>query len=251
VVWAVGDGGNGRHDAKAVASLIAASRFDRLLYVGDVYTYGTAEEYRSNYGTTYGPLARLTAPTPGDNEWPRRATGYDPYWARVHGRLTPAFYSFRVGDWKILSLNSELAHGPGSPQLRWLASEVRNPGTCRLAFWHRPRHSAGTVHGDQPDVAPLWNAVRGHAVIVLNGHEHDMQRLRPIDGITEIVSGAGGAPLYRLDPSDRRLAFGDDTHFGAVRLELTPGRARFAFVRVGGQVLDSGVVRCSPNAARR
>ncbi|MFL5819313.1 MAG: NAD-dependent epimerase/dehydratase family protein [Solirubrobacteraceae bacterium] len=251
VVWAVGDGGNGSQDAKAVASLIASSRFDRLLYVGDVYTYGTAQEYRSNYGTTYGPLARVTAPTPGDNEWPRRAAGYDAYWARVHGRPTPPYYSFRVGEWKILSLNSEVAHGPGSPQLRWLASEVRGPGTCRLVFWHRPRRSAGTVHGDQPDVAPLWNAVRGHAVIVLNGHEHDMQRLRPIDGITELVSGAGGAPLYRLDPSDRRVAFGDDTHFGALRLELVPERARFAFIRVGGQVLDSGIARCSPRATGR
>jgi hypothetical protein len=245
VVWAVGDGGNGSDDSKAVASLIASSRFDRLLYLGDVYTYGTAAEFTRNYGTTYGRLARVTAPTPGDNEWPQRTAGYDPYWARVHGRPTPPYYSFRIGGWQILSLNSEVPHGAGSPQLRWLASEVRGRGTCRLAFWHRPLRSAGTEHGDQRDVAPLWNALRGHAAIVLNGHEHDMQRLRTVDGVTEFVSGAGGARRYRLDRSDRRLAFGDDAHFGALRLRLTPGSARFAFVRVGGRVVDSGVVRCS------
>jgi hypothetical protein len=251
VVWAVGDGANGGDDARAVASLIASSRFDRLLYLGDVYTYGTAAEYRSNYATTYGRLARVTAPTPGDNEWPRRAEGYNAYWDRVHGGPTPPYYSFRAGDWEILSLNSEVPHAPGSPQLRWLASEVRGPGTCRLAFWHRPRRSAGSEHGDQADVAPLWNALRGRAVIVLNGHEHGMQRLRLAGGITEFVSGAGGAPLYRIDRSDRRLAFGDDTHFGALRLALAPGRARFAFVGVGGQVLHSGTVRCSPGPSAR
>lgn len=252
VVWAVGDGGNGSDEARSVAALIASSRVDRLLYLGDVYSHGTAEEYRSNYATTYGRLARVTAPTAGDNEWPRRAAGYNPYWAAVHGGgPTPPYYGFRAGGWEILSLNTEIADHTSSPQRRWLASQLREGGTCRVVFWHRARHSAGTEHGDQPDVADLWDAVRGRAAIVLAGHEHGMQRLRPIDGITEFVSGAGGARLYPLDRSDRRLAFGDDRHFGALRLELTPQRARFAFVAVGGRVLDSGIVRCSSTPPRR
>jgi hypothetical protein len=60
-------------------------------------------------------------------------------------------------------------------------------------FWHRPRFSAGTVHGDAPDVTPLWNAIRGHARLVLNGHDHVMLRYRPRDGLTEYVAGSGGA----------------------------------------------------------
>lgn len=247
IVWAVGDGGDGSENARAVVARIAAGRVDRVLYLGDVYTYGTALEFRKNYATTYGRFASLTAPTPGDNEWPHRAEGYNRYWARVHSNATtPPYFSFRIGGWKILSLNSEIARGAGSPQHRWLVSELRRPGTCRLAFWHRPRYSAGVEHGDQPDVAPLWNALRGRAKLVLNAHDHDMQQFAPIDGITEIVSGAGGHRRYRLNRSDQRLVFGNDTSYGVLRLELMPGKARFAFVDVDGRTLHSGSVRCRP-----
>ena len=147
-----------------------------------------------------------------------------------------------------MSLDSEADHGTGSPQLRWLRSQLRPPGTCRLAFWHRPRYSAGTKHGDQDDMAPVWNALRGHAAIVLNGHEHDMQPFKPIDEITEFVTGAGGHELYSLRASDRRLAFGDDTHYGALRLSLRPRVADFAFVAADGRILDSGSVSCRGSA---
>jgi acid phosphatase type 7 len=227
-----------------VVARIASGPVDRLLYLGDVYTYGTTEEYRKNYATTYGRLARITAPTAGDNEWAKRVEGYNPYWARVRGQPPPPYYSFRIGGWKILSLNSEIAHDVGSFQHRWLVSELRGTSTCRLAFWHRPRYSAGVEHGDQRDVAPLWDALRGHATLVLNAHEHDMQRLRRIDGITELVSGSGGAPRYRLNRSHPRLAFGDDAHYGALRLQLMPGKARFAFVSAAGRTLHSGNVTC-------
>jgi hypothetical protein len=98
-------------------------------------------------------------------------------------------------------------------------------------------------HGDQEDMAPLWDALRGHAAIVLAGYAHDMQRFRPIDGITQFVSGAGGDELYALR-RDARLAFGDDRTYGALRLRLRPGAAAYAFVAVKGRILDSGTVRC-------
>jgi hypothetical protein len=158
----------------------------------------------------------------------------------------PAYYAFETAGWRVLSLNSEAPHGPGSPQVRWLTRQVERPGTCRLAFWHRPRFSAGR-HGDQADVAPLWDALPGRAAIVVNGHDHDMQRLRPIDGITELVSGAGGHGLYELK-GDPRLAFGSDDEYGALRITLTPGRADLAFVAADGGVLDRQRVACRPVA---
>jgi hypothetical protein len=91
----------------------------------------------------------------------------------------------------------------------------------------------------------LWNAVRGRAAIVLAGHEHDMQRLRPVGGTTEFVSGAGGNERYPLR-RDRRVAFGNDQTFGALRLDLRRGLARYAFVAATGRVLDSGTIRCRP-----
>ena len=244
VVWAVGDG-DASTEGAAVVDLIEADAPHRVLYLGDVYELGTAEEFRRNFQPTYGRLAKVTAPTPGNHDWPASRRGYDPYWRRVHGTRAAHWYAFRAAGWQVISLNSETAHGKGSPQHRWLRAQVRRRGTCRLAFWHRPRFSAGS-HGDTPGMAPLWDALRGRAVIVVSGHDHDMQRVRPIDGITQFVSGAGGRHLYRVNSGDRRLAFADDRNFGALRLWLQRGRAEYAFFAVDGSVLDEGTIRCRP-----
>ena len=244
VVWAVGDAADGSPGSIALAALITSAPSDRFLYLGDVYARGTASEFRDNYASVFGRLAPKTAPTPGNHEWPNHATGYDPYWTRVHGRRQPAYYSFSVAGWRIFSLNSEASHGAGSAQLRWVKDRLGR-GNCRIAFWHRPRFSAGRVHGDQPDMDALWRALRGHATLVLSGHDHNSQRFKPRDGIVQLVAGAGrgGEPLYPLR-RDARLAFGDARELAALRLTLTPGRARFAFVGADGSRLNVGEVPC-------
>jgi 3',5'-cyclic AMP phosphodiesterase CpdA len=243
-LWAVGDGADGGAHGAAVARLIARSKARRFLYLGDVYEDGTAAEFARNYDPLYGRFAKQTAPTPGNHDWPRHREGYDPYWKRKGGRPLQHYYSFEAGGWRVISLNSEMAHDSWSPQVRWLRSRVAGRGTCRLAFWHRPRYSAGDNHGDQPDVQPFWEVLKGRAAIVVNGHEHDMQRFKPRDGITEFVSGAGGHGLYGLDASRPGLAYANRDTFGALRLELSPGRARYRFVSAAGGTLDSGSVRC-------
>jgi len=252
VLWALGDGADGGDAARSVVARMKRKRFDRLLYLGDVYGSGlvstvlgdgSATDFDERYDPLYGEFAARTAPTPGNHEWPRRGDGYAPYWRKVHGRPPPAFYAFDVAGWRLLSLNSEAPHGASSAQVRWLRTQLREPGTCRLAFWHHPRFNAGK-HDDEPGVAPLWNALRGHATIVVAGHDHNMQRFRPVDGITQYVSGAGGHGRYRLR-DDPRLAFGNDRDFGALRIELSPGRARLVFVSAAGQILDVSTVRCA------
>ncbi len=241
-VWAVGDGAKYSEATLAVSRLIERARPTRFLYLGDVYERGDAADFAANYQTVYGSMRDITLPTPGNHEWGRRTVGYDPYWSRVAGGRPPPYYDVSLAGWQIISLNSEMDHAAGSAQLRWLRRRVAGPGSCRIAFWHRPRYSAGT-HGDAPDVQPFWDVLIGRAVLVLNGHDHDMQRLHPHRGITEIVSGAGGRSHYGVDP-DRRLAFSDGKNDGALRLRLQPGVARYAFVSAAGSVLDSGVTHC-------
>jgi hypothetical protein len=98
-------------------------------------------------------------------------------------------------------------------------------------------------------VEPFWKALRGHAVLVVNGHEHLMQRFEPIRGITELGAGAGGHGLYPLDEDEPRLAFADAEQYGALRLELESGVARYEFVTVEGETLDSGEVECQPGGS--
>lgn len=244
VVWAVGDGADGSAAAKKLAARIARDKPYRFLYLGDVYPVGSATDYRVNYATTYGPLRRVTEPTFGNHEWFNRRTGFLPYWRKVKGHTQRSYYSFKLAGWQFLDLNSEAAHGKGSAQLTWLRKQVAAaPGTCRIAFWHRPRYSAGTVHGDAPDVAPLWNALRGHARLVLNGHDHTLQRMRLRSGLTEYVAGAGGANLYG-NRKDSRLAFGRAGLQGALRMVLEPGRATLEFRSTSGKLLDRSHARC-------
>jgi hypothetical protein len=99
------------------------------------------------------------------------------------------------------------------------------------------------VHGDAPDVAPLWNALPGHARLVLNGHDHTLQRMRLRSGLTEYVAGAGGANLYR-NRQDSRLAFGRAGLQGALRMVLEPGKATLEFRSASGKLLDRSHARC-------
>ncbi len=241
-VWALGDAAAGTTAAERVARLIQWARPDVLLYLGDVYPSGGWNDFESRYAPLYGGLVGRTLPTPGNHDWPHAREGYLPWWRARFGHRMPAYYARRVGGWRIFSLNSELRGDAMTRQVRWLRRHVRGGGTCRLAFWHRPRFSSGK-HGDQRDTALFWRAIRGRARIVIGGHDHDLQRMRRRAGITEFVSGAGGNRLYSLRP-DPRLAFGDDDHYGALRLRLAPGRASFDFVDAGGGILDSGRLRC-------
>ncbi|HEX2231963.1 MAG TPA: metallophosphoesterase [Thermoleophilaceae bacterium] len=245
VVWAVGDGGDGSLAARRMAARIARDRPDRFLYLGDVYDTGTAAEFRRNYEPSYGRLKRITEPTSGNHDWPNRHTGYLPYWRRAKGRPQRYWYSFRLGGWQVLSLNSEAAHGAGSPQLRWLRERLREPGTCRLAFAHRPRFAAAGLHGDSPDMSAVWNTLRGHTRIVLGAHEHSLQRMRRRDGMTQYVAGAGGSILYSMG-RDRRLAFGRAKVTGALRIVLEPGRATLEFRTSSGALLDRSRAACRP-----
>ncbi len=245
VIWAVGDGADGSDEAKEVADMIAADDPDRLLYLGDVYETGTDEEFDKHYDPIYGDMADITQPTIGNHEWRLHEDGYIQYWEAMTGREQRLFYSFELAGWEIISLNSEGGLAPKDEQLAFLEKELSEPGTCRLPFWHTARYSA-VPDSDEPVVEPFWNALKGHTEIVLSAHEHTMQRFLPIHGITQLVSGAGGHELYGLDAADPRVAFADDENYGALRLELQPGLARYAFVASDGEVLDEGTIRCEP-----
>ena len=254
-IWAVGDGGvEGREDDD-LAAYVQTQPIDRLLYLGDVYETGTAEEFATNYHSAWGRFKAITSPAPGNHEWDNRAEGYDPYWgARAPRDAGGHWYSFDAGGWHFVSLNSEdpAQLEPGSAQLRWLEADLAaRPGTCTTAFFHRPRYNAGG-HSDAEELEPLWRTLAGRARLVLSGHSHNYQRFRPNRGITQIVVGTGGRlPFHSVDPAYPGLAFGDSTTLGALRIEFTPGRAAFAQVAPGGRIVDSGEVGCSPTSGPR
>ncbi len=158
------------------------------------------------------------------------------------GERPPAYYAFRAGGWEILGVNGE--QRDWEPVAAWLRARAGEGGNCRIAFWHRPRYTAGHHQGGNLHAERYWEAVEGGARIILNGHDHNMQRMRERDGIVQFISGAGGRRLYPVDERDPRLAFANDRRYGALRLLLSPGRARWRFVTARGQRLDTGTLDC-------
>ena len=240
VVWAFGDGADGSANQRRLARLVFADDPDRVLYLGDVYETGTADEFERNFRRPYRRLLKRMLPTPGNHEWANRATGYNPFWRSVTGRRTRPWYAVRLGSWQVLSLNSE-ALGPA--QSRWLRRALDRDAPCRLAISHRPRFSAG-IHGDQADLQPTWAALHGKVAVWLAGHDHDLQRFRSKGGTVQLVAGAGGRERYPVDEGDDRLEFSDDTHFGAYRLELYDDRLEATAMSSGGRELDSTTISC-------
>src|SRR5205085_685781 len=102
-------------------------------------------------------------------------------------------------------------------------------------------------HGDQADMEPIWAALRGHARLLISGHDHDLQRLADHEGIRQLVSGAGGqanVPIARR--SALGLRFAERLPPGALRIRLSRGRALLDFVGPTGRLLDRSVVTCAP-----
>jgi acid phosphatase type 7 len=245
VVWAAGDVATPGARADRVAALVRRGEPDRFLYLGDVYETGTAQEFRRFYHTRFGRLARITDPTIGNHEWDNRFQGYYRYWYRRKGQRLPPWFKTQIAGWEIISLNSQAPHRTDSPQLNWLRAALEGPGDCRVAFWHRPRYSEG-AYGGAPDLNPFWNALAGHARIVLNGHDHNLQRHSAQLGLVEYVVGAGGRGRYKLHRRHSTMVWGTDRFDGALRMVLTPGRALLEFRAPNGRLLDRSRATCSP-----
>lgn len=168
--------------------------------------------------------------------------GYWPYWAL---RFTePDYYSFEIGPWTFISLNSESENGEGSKQLDWLKGQLATrTDNCVIAYYHQPRYNAGQ-HGDQPAMEPVWRELRGRVALVLNGHDHNYQRIEVGGWPRELIVGTGGRGFYEIDQLYPGLEAFQNQQYGALKLELEPGRARHEFHTVGGTVFDRGEVGC-------
>jgi hypothetical protein len=113
---------------------------------------------------------------------------------------------------------------------------------------HFPRYSAGPdggTHGDHHELAAVWDAMVGRARMFLAGHNHHMERRIPVDGITQLISGAGGRELSNADESDPGAAFVEDGLHGALRLRLRRGFAQASFIGVDGDLLDVSPISCN------
>jgi hypothetical protein len=186
-----------------------------------------------------------------------------PYFKYFGARAGPpgkGYYSYDFGGWHLISLNSELYFGAGTPadvaaQVEWLRHDLaQNHSLCTIAYWHRPLFSSGT-YGASPEVRLLWQILYdGGADLILNGHEHDYERFLPqtpngvldsVKGITEIITGTGGGELRKMNTAlAQNSVFQVHGRFGVLKLTLGAGEYRHAFIDATGRVWDPGAGKC-------
>jgi hypothetical protein len=252
VVVAAGDiaeaGGHHRQTANRVRRL----RPTAVLPLGDnQYRSGTLAEYRRLYRPTWGRFKARTRPVPGNHEYRTPgAAGYFAYFGRRARPKGRSWYSFDLGGWHLIALNSSVDHGPRSAQARWLRADlVATDRRCILAYWHHPRFSSGAHQGNHPSMAPFWNDLyHAHADVVLSGHEHSYERFArqtpwaraDSRGLRQFVVGTGGAGLLGFGPRkpNSQVRIGD-AH-GVLKLVLHPASYEWRFVSEDGKVLDKG-----------
>ncbi len=221
----------------------------------NAYPAGTREDFRNCYEPNWGRHKSRTRPTPGNHDY--GTAGAAPYFEYFGANAGPSgfgYYSFDLGAWHIVALNSNIPMDQGSPQLFWLRQDLdEHRQDCTLAYWHHPLFSSGP-NGNQLFVREVWRVLYEYdAEVVLNGHEHMYERYAQQDpngrfdlqrGIREFVVGTGGAPLYQLVQGGANLETSASV-YGVLRLTLVSNGYTWEFTSVAGQSYrDSGTGTC-------
>jgi acid phosphatase type 7 len=261
VIVAAGDIADCSSDGDEATARLVGGIEGTVLTLGDnAYEDGTVQDFRQCYEPTWGQFKERTRPAPGNHDYETEgASAYFDYFGDAAGQPGKGYYSYDLGSWHIVALDSnceEVGCAATSPQLRWLKADLaKDAKTCTLAYFHYPLFSSGKYRPGIQEVKPLWEALYAADVdVVLNGHDHNYQRFAPQDpngkadpqrGIREFVVGTGGRSHYSiLGPIANSEVYNDET-YGVLQLTLNPQSYQWRFIPVEGETFtDSGSARC-------
>ena len=233
----------GSQATEATASLLDDVQGTVFTAGDNAYPSGTAADYRQCYAPTWGRHRSRTRPTPGNHEYETAgATAYFDYFGANAGPYGLGYYSFNVGDWLVVSLNSNVDAGIASPQAEWLQTTLaESTSRCVAAIWHHPMFSSGTNGGD-PRMRAMWRILQQYgAEIVINGHDHQYERFALLDadgrpdpnGIRSFIVGTGGATLT----GPRTVRPGSEIRadiWGVLKLTLRSDSYEWVFLPIPG-----------------
>ena len=244
---------SGSH-AQATARLV--QKIGGMVFTaGDnAYFDATAAELNNCYGPRWGPFRNQTYPSPGNHEYQVSAMPYFDYFGDRAGPRGAGFYSYDLGNWHIISLNSgagNVAVGPGQEQYVWLQRDLEankrvNLGKCNLAYWHHPLFTSGPSAGSNAIMRSTWSLLYDYGVdVVINGHDHLYERFAAQDangrrdnfGIQEYVVGTGGAPLYEFGPILPNSVYRNNRVYGVLKLTLRDVGWDSVFIEAGTEAM--------------
>lgn len=240
---------------------------NQVFTLGDnAYPDGSAQNFARCFTPSWGDPAkrimRYIRPSPGNHEHlTYGAAPYYEYFGKSAGSPSKGYYSYDVGEWHAIALNSEIvvnglfSDAERAAQLEWLAEDLKaNTRKCTVAYWHHPLYSSGW-HGSDRRLGSFWALLYDAGVdLILNGHDHHYERFHPqtpagvVDtarGIVQIVAGTGGDELRGLrDPLVPHSAVQVQGHYGVVKLTLGAEEWRSAFLATNGGVYDANGGKC-------
>ncbi len=246
---------------RGVSDAILAGGYDAVLPLGDVqYESGAASAFQGSYQPSWGRFKAITHPTVGNHEYGSpNATPYFQYFGAAAGAPGMGYYSYEVGSWHLIVINSNCTQvggcATGTPQELWLRADLAaHPARCTLAYWHHPRFSSGQA-GDAGSMDAIWTDLyNADAELVLSGHDHDYERFAPQNpeggsddarGIRQFVAGTGGKNHMTFKTIKPNSELHDTSSFGFLELTLNPDSYAWKFVSdPPGGLSDSGTGSC-------
>jgi hypothetical protein len=272
------NGGNGNSNAcrqKYTSDLLVNGGYSAVLPLGDIQYYcGGLQAFENSYHLSWGRVKDITHPVVGNHEYidtsdPNApstgcdttntdAAGYFNYFGAAAGNPGQGYYSYDIGDWHLIALNSNCddAGGcsPSSDQGLWLLDDLaRHPKVCTLAYWHIPLFSSGGR--DEPNSQELWQILYDHEVdVILNGHDHIYERFVPqkpdgtddlVRGMRQFTVGTGGANFTSLVTIASNSEVRNADTYGVLKLTLHPTTYEWEFVPEAGKTFtDTGTGYC-------
>jgi Predicted solute binding protein len=271
--------GNGNSNAcrqKSTSDLLVNAGLAAVLPLGDVQYYcGGYQAFLQSYDLSWGRVKSISHPVVGNHEYIKTsdpsgastgcditndgATGYFNYFGAAAGNKGQGYYSYDIGAWHLIALNSNCGDAggcsPSSPQGQWLSADLAaHSNFCTLAYWHIPLFSSGGRA--ELNSKDLWQILYNNNVdLILNGHDHIYERFAPqapngvvdtVRGMREFIIGSGGANHTSLAPT---IAANSEVRnvdtYGVLKLTLHSTSYDWQFVHEAGKTFtDSGTGTC-------
>ena len=242
---------------QSTSDLIVSINPTAVYTSGDnAYTNGTLSEYNARYAPTWGRFKTLTHPSPGNHDYnTASAAGYFDYFngsgvqTGAAGDRSKGYYSWDVGDWHFIALNTMSGSTVATAQVTWLNSDLAaNTKPCTAAYFHHPLISEGNYAPSgstysYSTVKPLYDALyAAKADLVLVGHDHNYQRYAKMnpsltaasDGFRQLLVGTGGRVFYSMTGTHPLLEASNDNTYGVLKLTLTATGYTGDFVPAAG-----------------
>lgn len=223
----------------------------------NVYSNGTTSEFNTYYEPTWGRHKARTRPVPGNHDYNTSgASGYYGYFGAAAGDPSKGYYSYDLGNWHIVTLNSNIGMSAGSAQEQWLRADLAaNPTSCTLALWHHPLYTSGANHSPSTATRPLYQALYdANADVVVTGHNHQYERFAPQNatggldnarGIRSFVAGMGGAGFYGFGTIQANSEARNSSTHGVLKFTLHADSYDWEFVPEAGKTYnDKGTGSC-------